>query len=159
MSPNVAVTHMADLCPGGWVFMPGIAVFPRGKGCEWHLFLSTAFQGIQCQLFPPEGIAAAEKRKEVTFWPKTIESGSLPHRDCISICDHRLPFCTSVWITSILAMCRMLILMTKFITDPHGAERVSFRQSAGYIGNMPSFSKQSLPQLELPTARWQGTGH
>lgn len=58
--------------------------------------LSTAFQGIQYQLSPPEGIAAVEKRKEVTFWPKTIESGSLPHRDCISICDHRLPFCTSV---------------------------------------------------------------
>lgn len=49
--------------------------------------LSTAFQDIQCQLFPPEGIAAAEKGKEVTFWPKTIKSGSLPHRDCISICD------------------------------------------------------------------------
>lgn len=46
-------------------------------------------------------------------------------------------------------MCRMLGLMTKFITDLHGVERVIFRQSAGYIGNMPSFSKQSLPQLEL----------
>lgn len=31
-----------------------------------------------------------------------------------------------------------------------------FRQSAGYIGNTPPLSKQSLPQAELATVRWAG---
>lgn len=100
----------------------GLLDSSEGRAVSDMSSLNTAFQGIQCQLSPLEGIEAEEKRKEVTFWPKAIESGSLLHRDCISICDHRLPYCTSVRITPVLAMCRMLELMTKFITNPHGVE-------------------------------------
>lgn len=138
-----------QLCPGISVHSWRLS-HPIKKGCEWHILSHSALLRALWQFSPLEGIAATETRAEGFFWPETIELGSLLLGDCISSWDHRQPSCTLGWITSTMALCRVLEQMTGFITDHHKIGSMIFRDNRQVILVICLLSPVSAPSKSWP---------